>query len=668
MKYIIYIIFFLYSVTSYSFKLEDSIYKNLPKIQKTDNPIIYNQLSRSLIESNPELCKIYADTALYLAKLNTNVVEEGKAYQNIGTYYFKKSEFHSALEFFNLARAKFLLINDKKGVAMALNGIGVIYDTEGDYIQSLKYFKNALQLMEEVDFLEGKAGVLNNIAKIYYNLKDYKQSLFYLNENLKIAEESKNQDQIISALNNINIVYLEQGDYYTSLDNYLKILNSQRKSNNKYDVARSLINIGGIHSTLKNYTEALKCYKEALVLCMEAKDLPTESSVYKEIGNVYFFQGDYNLALTYVEKSLNIANKLKLKRQAWSSYKLISEIYEKIGNHKQALENYKRYSSISDSIFSNDLKKQITDFQKKYEIANKDREIKILKKEKEIQELEINKKTNTLISVVIIFSLIIISGVLLFNRYRTKQNLSRILKVANIELIESNATKDKMFSLLAHDLKNPVSAIYGLTNHIRQEYNQIEKSVILNFLDQISDSAKSVLDVIENTVQWSLVKRSKWDTNIEKVKINALITNVFQLFSVSANRKGIHLISELDNELEFITDINMLNTVFRNIISNAIKFTPKNGTIKISAQVSEKRISISVKDTGVGISEENISRILDSKQHFSLLGTSKEKGSGLGLLLSKELIETYEGTIKIQSQVGSGTTVIIEFPTNFHHI
>jgi len=143
---------------------------------------------------------------------------------------------------------------------------------------------------------------------------------------------------------------------------------------------------------------------------------------------------------------------------------------------------------------------------------------------------------------------------------------------------------------------------------------------------------------------------------------------VFHLFSVSAQRKEINLISEIQEDIELVTDINMLNTVFRNIISNAIKFTPHNGTIKIKAETVDTKTRISVADTGVGISEENIQRILDSKQHFSRLGTSKEKGSGLGLLLSKELIELYDGSISIHSLIDHGTTVTIEFPLNFQQI
>lgn len=235
------------------------------------------------------------------------------------------------------------------------------------------------------------------------------------------------------------------------------------------------------------------------------------------------------------------------------------------------------------------------------------------------------------------------------------------IKNKNDKLKELNATKDKFFSIIAHDLKNPIFALKQtaeLLSDVNHPLNDSEKS---EFLKEFTNSSKTVLELLENLLTWSGSQTGRIDFNPISMDVKFIVDQTIRLLNASALNKSIDLINLISESIIIKADVNMLTTVIRNLVSNAIKFTPNNGMITITGRIDEN-IHISISDTGVGISNENIEKLFKIDSNFISHGTNDEKGTGLGLILCNEFILKHDGRIDVESGVGKGSTFTIVLP------
>jgi len=233
------------------------------------------------------------------------------------------------------------------------------------------------------------------------------------------------------------------------------------------------------------------------------------------------------------------------------------------------------------------------------------------------------------------------------------------LKKANVQLEYLNATKNKFFSIIAHDLKNPFQAIFGFSELLLRNYDDFDAPQKMDLLGMIKTSSESAYNLLENLLQWARTQTDRIKYNPAPSDIAELIEQNITLNQASAENKHISLISECNCPSKAFSDKNMINLVLRNLISNAIKFTNDGGIVTIQCSEDKKKpdqIEISIVDTGIGISQENIKKLFRIDEYFSTAGTAGESGTGLGLIICKEFVEKNKGEIKIQSELGVGTT------------
>lgn len=227
-----------------------------------------------------------------------------------------------------------------------------------------------------------------------------------------------------------------------------------------------------------------------------------------------------------------------------------------------------------------------------------------------------------------------------------------------------NATKDKFFSIIAHDLSAPLGSFLGLTELLYKKYNTFNEERRKNAIKILHESSKTIFNLLENLLTWSASQRNKITYKPERFSINQIISENISLLENYANEKEISIITDCKKEIHVFADKNMILTVLRNLISNAVKFTPKKGKITIvSRQIDEKTVQICVTDTGIGISKENILKLFSIEQVFTTKGTEKETGTGLGLILCKEFVEKNKGKISVETELGKGTNFYVELPT-----
>jgi ligand-binding sensor domain-containing protein/signal transduction histidine kinase len=233
---------------------------------------------------------------------------------------------------------------------------------------------------------------------------------------------------------------------------------------------------------------------------------------------------------------------------------------------------------------------------------------------------------------------------------RTK-DLDKTIKELNMEI----ATKDKFFSIIAHDLRSPFMALLGFSNHMVEEINILSKEDIKTIAGNILRSTKVTLGLLENLLQWARIKTGRITFEPEVIHLKKTIDETTELFKNNAASKGIILTIDVDNETKIFADLNMVETILRNIITNSVKFTNSGGRINISAKEEKDFVVICVSDTGMGMSPDKIKRLFQIGQDISTLGTENEKGSGLGLILCKEFVEMNQGKISVKSKLGEGT-------------
>lgn len=251
--------------------------------------------------------------------------------------------------------------------------------------------------------------------------------------------------------------------------------------------------------------------------------------------------------------------------------------------------------------------------------------------------------------------------------FNSGELLSRVF--THLELIEAreqlkelNKTKNKFFSIIAHDLKNPFNTLIGFSEYLLKYFDTFDDDEKKEYIKTIRDSSKKTFKLLENLLIWANLQNNKIVINPEEMDLNHIINDVISLLESQAKLKSITLFSEIENNFSVNADHNMVVTVLRNLISNSIKYTDKGGVIKVSAKELINSVEVSVYDTGVGISKDSISELFKIDSNISTYGTAEEKGTGLGLILSKEFVEKNGGEISVESELGKYTIFKFTLP------
>jgi PAS domain S-box-containing protein len=231
------------------------------------------------------------------------------------------------------------------------------------------------------------------------------------------------------------------------------------------------------------------------------------------------------------------------------------------------------------------------------------------------------------------------------------------LRVTNTELERLNKTKDKFFSIIAHDLRNPFNAIMGFSDMLRRDYHDMDDKQKLGLLDLINLSSESAFNLLDNLLQWARTQTDKIKFNPEYVVLSQVIKQATDLHGITAAKKEVVIEDVISSSTVVYADKNMIHTVIRNLISNAIKYSRKGGKVTLAAREAGDMVEVIIRDQGIGMNRENLGMLFRIDTYYSTPGTSGETGTGLGLIICKEFVEKNRGRIRAQSKEGEGTTI-----------
>jgi signal transduction histidine kinase len=463
-------------------------------------------------------------------------------------------------------------------------------------------------------------------------------------------------------MNNLGEVYLKQGNRAKALEHYEVALKIEEKHNDIKMIALLHNNIGRVFLLDKNYKQAINHFENTLALLEKNKDRSIEAEVYYNLAQTFMAIGKSALAESYFHRTIESTMSLGENELLSKTYLSLSQFYYKNLDYKKAYDFLSEYSSLKDSIISEKAIENMAKMDAIYETVQNEETIKMLEKENRTKEENLYKeKIMQLIYLVTSVSLLFLS-IALFALYRVKQKASKEMATVNRELHQLNATKDRFFSIISHDLKSPINSILGFTEMLNLHVETHSKAELLQYSQIINSSTKNLASLVDNLLLWSRTQVGATSYTPERIDVAIHCQNIISLLRFSAEEKDIILTGKLEKNLIAIADSNLFNTILRNLLSNAIKFSKVGGTIIIATKQVKNQIQISVADNGVGISPENLEKLFRIDTNVSTRGTFNEKGSGLGLILCKEFVEINKGNIWVESEQDKGSTFTFTVP------
>lgn len=542
-----------------------------------------------------------------------------------------------------------------------------------------------LNNLEKYEFLLGKEDLrgaseaLNNAAFVFWTNNFYKEAVDLYTNSLNLNERLANENGIAMINNNLGMLYADLGEYESSLDHFTRTLAARRASQEPVGIISAEVNMAVVLNNLGRYDESVKLLLEALDIAREMYDKYQMRSVYGMLSETYEKMGEVEKSLTYFsfyksfheeiqrEEIVGIKSELKEERiekqlieaektkQEMELLKKQLEIYEKD-------ELIQSKDSINQSLYAN--------------LSRKEIEIQLLEKENQVKNLEaeaaeaLNQKLarerNYLYLIIGIGLLFVIIITLLVRNHNRKtkryadslEEKNKSIEIKKAELEEANNLKDRIFSIISHDLRSPISSFRSFF-HIIDDV-KLEPSVRAGF-DSIESQLTNSAMLLENLLSWSISQIKKEEPRIEEVVVSEVVEENFQFLKIHADKKNQALVNSVKKGSILQTDRQILTIVLRNLIQNAIKFTPKGGRVEVTFDSSEWVATIQVLDNGLGMTAEKIKTLFSISKNRSSSGTDKEKGSGLGLILCKELVEKANGMIEVESTPNKGSSFKLKF-------
>jgi len=241
-------------------------------------------------------------------------------------------------------------------------------------------------------------------------------------------------------------------------------------------------------------------------------------------------------------------------------------------------------------------------------------------------------------------------------------NMENDLRSANDKLKELNATKDKFFSIISHDLKSPFTSLLGITEVLLENHRTLKPDEIEEYFSHLNEASKSTLELLDNLLTWAQSQTGRLELSQSKVNLKVLTTDITRLLQTFARDKKIMLINTIDKDIWVWADPNMLTTVLRNLIQNAVKYTRSKGSVTIGVTVIKEFAEIWVADTGIGMTDKGLNSLFRIGENVSMPGTNNERGTGLGLILCRDFVEKHGGTIRAESETGMGSRFYFTMP------
>lgn len=617
-----------------------------------------------------EQAQLYFYKAIALFEPLNLYIQINQCHSYIGECLTNKGDINGAIKQFKLALDLYTKAGNIAKVGYTNNELGQLYETKGDFEKSVEYSFNALRNFTAVDNNAGKALMYNNIGNSFNILGIYETAEEYLLKSIKLASDGG--DASIECLANETL-----GTNYLQSEQLKKGLYHLERSVSLIDKPFTL----GTRTVVYIYISAANAYllnnniPKALFNLKKAKQLNIDSANTYENGffaivkgRLDFLRGNYVDAEEELKVALRYATLLESLPLKIESLIELRKIYAKTGRYKLSYETQNEIIRINNKLDKNGISKKIAIYLLNSKFEKKEKEQELAKKEEqELLKSKIRFKNLILISMLfIIFSISTLVAIYYKNHKKQKaltvllQQKNDLVETKNSEigiqkelLLKANQTKDLIFTILAHDLRNPLSQIQMTLGLM--ENDDLSKSEFDELLPLLSEGVRTTSDTLDSLLYWAKTQMNGFKLNLENHNLYNFIVSEIQNNKSLLSKKEISLTTNIPFDLIISLDTNLIKIIFRNLLNNAVKFSETGGKIEVNHHQDYNYHYLSIKDFGVGMSLEQIHKLFSNFTN-STLGTKNEKGLGVGLIFCKDLIEKSDGNITVISNLNEGST------------
>lgn len=572
----------------------------------------------SAYSSSPEDELKYAERLLNLAKKSNNREYVIKANQRIGIAHRLMGNLGKALT--SLFESANNAVGDERFTPLLADTyieISACYTQNGDSENALLYGRKTIEILRKTNRKQELALNLLNMGYDYYLIAKYDSAISFYNESEPIFKEIEMTIGLAYLIGNRALVYWKQGDKDLAKADLYKAIEMLKPLDDRYGMA----------------------------------------DYYNQLGNIYFEEGDQENAISTTMTGLEMAKQEGLKEQIRDASLLLSLLYQKAEDYKKAIRFQTQHHAYADSI---------QNFETTQQLANQRTEFEVGRKQVEVDLLLEQKRNSQIIMITggIILLIVIGLALLIYSYSKAKIKLNVQLEDQKDSLITLNNTKDKFFSIISHDLRGPVSTLSGLVSVTKYFLDEKDTDKLKDMLNKMGTSVDNLVKLLDNLLHWALQQRGHFPYVPEKLDLKESLEEVADMFEGMSTSKNIELSVECEEEVHLFADKNTTSTIFRNLLNNAIKFTPVGGKIKVVTEKSEKANIAIIKfiDNGVGMPKEKLDTLFKLNDGITTRGTSGESGLGLGLQLVYDFVELNMGRIEVQSEEGKGTTFAVFLP------
>lgn len=587
-------------------------------LNKLAGMVYYQDIQRALDIS--QVAEGIAKKLVYTQGLRRSLLQQAYCYHQLSNNERALKQLLSILPMFENEP-------DKRSEANALKLIGDIYHATGNAQESLSFYFRSLHKCSSEDDEKLKGSLYISIGITYGDIEDFGTSMEYLLKALEIFQKNKHEQGEAVCLNNLGTLCREQQRYEEGVYYFQQAILLAERIDYKQILTYSHISIGDIYIATEQLDKALTHLYEGSRLASATSDKLAETACFRNLGKIALLMRDVPTALQYCSDALAIAEATEAHSERSALYRLYIEIYETQGDTAKALEYYKLYHKADREVINAETQRTSKNLKLQFEV------------EKSQQEAEIH-------------------------RLKTVELADALnqLEAANAELFTLNQEKNEFMGIAAHDLRNPLVTIYNDVRNLYEEFDMLGNDDILRIAQRCQRSSEQMLTLITNFLDYNRIETRRWNMAMEIVDWKQSVEHSLDVFARKAQAKGIELCSICRTEGMVQADKHALRQITDNLISNALKFSPRGTRVSVRLQELGSAIRLEVQDEGPGLTEEDKKHVFGKFQRLSAQPTGDEESTGLGLSIVKKLAEAMNGRVWCESEHGKGACFCVELP------
>lgn len=530
----------------------------------------------------------------------------------------------------------------------------------GGTLVYLGNYDSALKVFSEIQERVARDGreyfnLLVEMGLTYLSVGDLTTAKNYMIEGLLYYESVGDHRNYFNTLYNLGDILIEREAYDSAISLYLQVINNvpihrgeELINPSKGQIARSFMLKGA-------YNEAIRWQREGLAGERKIDAYSEMIDSHSTMAAAFVGLGEMDSASYHFGEALRYASRFMVLEKMLSMYQLQSRVYAEAGYYEKAFLAGQRAATLADSVKGIQIREIQLDLREKYETEKKEAENVLLTEQNEVQRM-------FLIIVVCLFLIALGTVIFIYRLQKKTQRLNEMISSQSVQLNQLNQTKDRLFSIISHDLRGPISAFESVASLVQNFLNKGDIRKVEEIVVQVEKSSKNLRMLLDNLLNWSLSQQGGITIVSQSLALPSLVDEVLDTLAVSAEAKNIKFIREIEN-ISVYADYDTLTTALRNLISNAIKFSPFGAVITVAAVREGEEICVRVIDQGLGIPSDQLSKLFKVDKSKVRKGTAREAGTGLGLILVKEFVEMNQGKLSVASTEGEGSTFTIRLPT-----